>query len=87
MDELLENNPNTKNQSNKNRKNNKNKKKINRGNKKRKESELCIVSANAAQLKGKLCSFKSVLKQSNAGLFTVQESHYATKGKVQVEEF
>ena len=87
MDELLENNPNTKNQSNKNRKSNKNKKKINRGNKKRNLSELCIVSANAAQLKGKLCSFKSVLKQSNAGLFTVQESHYATKGKVQVENF
>ena len=55
--------------------------------KREKEIELCIVSANAAQLKGKINSFKSELTKSNAGIFTIQESHYSTKGKVQVENF
>ena len=63
------------------------KKKINRGKKKTKETELIIMSTNAAQLKGKLKSFKSELKRSNAGLFTVQETHCATKGKVEIENF
>ena len=62
-------------------------KKINRGKNKNKESELIMMSTNAAQLKGKLKSFKNELKRSNAGLFTVQETHYATKGKVQIENF
>ena len=39
------------------------------------------------QLKGKLNSFKSELKLSNAAIFSVQETHYATKGKVQIENF
>ena len=63
------------------------KKKINRGNKKKKETVLCMMSANAAQLKGKLNSFKGELKPSNAALFTVQETHYGTKGKVQIQNF
>ena len=45
------------------------------------------MSTNAAQLKGKLNSFKSELKYSNVGLFTLQETHYATKGKVKIEGF
>jgi hypothetical protein len=65
----------------------KSKKKINRGFKKKKDSQLCMFSTNAAQLKGKLNSFKSELKRTNAGLFTVQETHYAAKGKVQIENF
>ena len=65
----------------------KSKKKINRGNKKKKETMLCMMSTNAAQLKGKLGSFKSELKSCNAGIFTVQETHYATKGKLQIENF
>ena len=63
------------------------KRKINRGNKKKNEYELCIMSANSAQLKNKLNSFKCELKQCNAGIFTIQESHYATKGKVRIENF
>ena len=63
------------------------KKKVNRGNKKGKETELCMMSANAAQLKGKLNSFKGELKSSNAAIFTVQETHYATKGKIQIPNF
>ena len=62
------------------------KKKINRG-KKNKEADLCIISANAAQLKGKISSFKSELKKANAGIFTMQESHYVTKGKLKIEDF
>ena len=62
-------------------------KRIKRGKGKKKELELCIMSTNAAQLKGKLNSFKSELKYSNVGLFTLQETHYATKGKVQIEGF
>ena len=63
------------------------KKKIKRGKGKNKEMELCIMSTNAAQLKGKLNSFKSELKYSSVGLFTLQETHYATKGKVKIEGF
>ena len=66
---------------------NKSKYKIRRGMKNRKESFLCMMSANAAQLKGKLNSFKSELKASNSAIFTLQECHYATKGKVQIENF
>ena len=58
------------------------KNRIKRGNKKKKETTLCMMSTNAAQLKGKLNSFKSELKAYNAASFTVQETHYATKGKV-----
>ena len=88
MDDVLESETMKDKENNKNTKNkNRNKKKTKRGNKKRKVSELCIVSTNAAQLKGKLNSFKSELKRCDAGIFTVQESHYSTKGKVQVENF
>ena len=55
--------------------------------KNKKKKKINIVSANAAQLKSKLDSFKSILQQSKAGIFTVQESHYPSKGKIQVENF
>ena len=45
------------------------------------------MSTNCAQLKGKLDSFKSELKQANVGLFTLQETHCATKGKVRIPDF
>ena len=63
------------------------KKKIRRGNKHKKEFRLTIFSTNAAQLKGKLNSFKSELKRTNSGIFTVQETHFGTKGKIQVDNF
>ena len=87
LDGLLENENHTK-YNEKHKKGKIIKKKINRGKKKRaKETELCIISANAAQLKNKIKSFKSVLKEANGAVFTIQESHYATKGKVQIENF
>ena len=58
--------------------------KTKRGKKKHKESKLCIMSTNAAQLKGKIKSFKSELETSKAAVFTVQETHYSTKGKVTI---
>ena len=64
-----------------------NERKIKRGKGKNNESRLCVFSTNAAQLKGKLDSFKSELKYSKVGVFTVQETHYKSKGKVQIEGF
>ena len=64
-----------------------NKSKTKRGNKKHKVKYLNIFSSNAAQLKGKLESFKEELKATNAAIFTVQETHYASKGKFQVKNF
>ena len=46
-----------------------------------------MFSTNAADIKSKLKSFKHEIKRSNAGIFTVQETHFATKGKIQVENF
>ena len=46
-----------------------------------------MFSFNAAGLQSKLNSFKCEISRTNAGLFTVQESHYATKGKVQIENY
>ena len=46
-----------------------------------------MMSTNAAQLKGKLNHFKSEIKRANVCLFTVQETHYASKGKVQLDNF
>ena len=63
------------------------KKKIRRGCKKKNDLNLCIFSTNAAQLKGKINSFKSEIKRINAGIFTIQETHYATKGKIQIENY
>ena len=48
---------------------------------------LKIFSTNAASLKSKLKSFRSELKSSNAGIFTLQESHYTKKGRVAVADF
>ena len=60
---------------------------VKRGKKKHKETELIILSTNAASLKSKLKSFKSELKRSQAGIFTLQETHMSTKGKVQFNDF
>ena len=88
MDQLL-NEVNCVDRKDKEKKNkkNRNNKIIKRGKGMNKESELCIMSTNAAQLKGKIQSFKNEIKYSNVGLFTVQETHYDSKGKVLIEGF
>ena len=86
VDELLENPANIK-KTKQNTRNSKKKKKVKRGRKKPKEEYLNIFSTNAAQLKGKIESFKSELKVTNASVFTIQETHYLVKGKFIIEEF
>ena len=46
-----------------------------------------MFSTNAASLKSKLKIFKNELKRSNAGIFTLQETHYSTKGRMALEGF
>ena len=45
-----------------------------------------MFSTNAASLKSKLTSFKNELR-SKAGVLTLQETHYSTKGKVKLPDF
>ena len=67
---------------------NQKKKKVKRGGKKHKKSEpLVIFSTNAAGLKFKENSLKNVLKELNAGIFTIQETHFAKKGQFKLQDF
>ena len=63
------------------------KKVVQRGKSNRKSIRLNIFSTNAASLKSKLKSFRNELKRSNAGVFTLQETHYTKKGRVSVPDF
>ena len=49
--------------------------------------ELSIFSANADGLYGKTSNLKYQIKESNAHIFTVQETKYRKKGKFSMEEF
>ena len=60
---------------------------IKRGKKKSTQKCLTIFSANAAQLKGKIECLKSELKLNDASVFTIQETHYETKGKLRIDGF
>ena len=62
-------------------------KRTKRGNKKHKEKFINIFSTNAAQLKGKMNSFKIALKDTNAAIFTLQETHFEHKGRFKIEHF
>ena len=65
------------------------KKKVKRGGRKfkHKNENLKIFSTNAAGLKNKANSLKNEIKNLNAGIFTVQETHYNKKGKFKLENF
>ena len=41
-----------------------------------------MFSANAAGIKFKTQSLKNEIKASNAAVFTIQESHFSKKGKL-----
>ena len=41
----------------------------------------------SAQLKGKMNSYKIALKDTNAAIFTLQETHFAHKGRFKIENF
>ena len=62
-------------------------KKIKRGNKKNLYKYFNIFSSNSAQLEGKLQSFKYEIETTNAAVFTLQETHYAKKGKLRIKDF
>ena len=63
------------------------KKVVQRGKHNRKIVKLNIFSTNAASLKSKIKSFRSELRRSNAGAFTLQETHYTKKGRVSIPDF
>ena len=63
------------------------KNKVRRGKGKQKEISFNIFSNNVAGLKRKLQSLKSEIQSTNAGLFTIQESHFEKKEKLKIEGF
>ena len=48
---------------------------------------LTMFSNNFAGLKGKMTSFTSELRNFNAGIFTGQETHFTSKGRVNIKDF
>ena len=54
---------------------------------KKKNESLIVFSTNAAGLKTKVQSLKNELNNSNAGVFTIQESHFGKKGKLKINNF
>ena len=64
-------------------------KRTKRGGRKRnhKSENFVIYSSNAAGLKFKLESLKNVVKNVNAAVFTVQETHFVKKGKFRMENY
>ena len=65
----------------------KKKKKVKRGGMKKKKQELVLFSTNAAGLKTKIQSLKNEINNISASIFTVQETHFAKKGKIKMENF
>ena len=48
---------------------------------------LNIFSTNAAGLKSKILNFKNEIKQVDASIFTIQETHFVKKGKFVMEGY
>ena len=46
-----------------------------------------MFSANANGLHSKMHSLKHELSQTNSQIFTIQETHYKTKGRIKVKDF
>ena len=57
-----------------------NRKRTKRGKGGKREKCLTIFATNATGLKNKMQSFKNELNHVNAGVFTVQETHFKKKG-------
>ena len=62
-------------------------KRTKRGRGRKKEKFISILSTNSAGLKNKLLSFKSELKEVDASIFTIQETHFKKKGLVKMKDF
>ena len=69
----------------------KKKKRVKRGgrryNKKNNNESFSIFSTNAAGLKFKVQSLKNELKNCQAAVFSIQESHFVKKGKLKIENY
>ena len=48
---------------------------------------LNVFTANAAGLKNRVPSLKSELQHLGSGIFTLQETHYKKKGKLNIENW
>ena len=48
---------------------------------------MIVLSTNAASLKSKLPSFRRELDSCQAGLFSIQETHFSTRGKIALDNF
>ena len=60
---------------------------IKRGRKSHKETSFNLFSTNCASLKEKVKGFKCELRKLNSSAFTLQETHFKTKGQFQHEDF
>lgn len=60
---------------------------VKRGKGRQKETSLNIFSTNCAGLKSKLQNCKDEIKSCDAGIFTLQETHFQKKGKFKMEGF
>ena len=66
----------------------KNNKKTKRGGRKYNRTEsLILFSTNAAGLKLKIDSLKNEISECNAAVFTIQETHFAKKGKFKLNNY
>ena len=61
--------------------------KTKRGGRKYKNQSLVIFSANSEGLKPKLESLKSEIKELNAAIFTIQETHHTRKGVFKLQNY
>ena len=66
----------------------KRKRRVKRGGRKQDKGEsLVIFSSNAAGLKSKIDSLKNEINDLKSGVFMIQETHFAKKGKFKLENF
>ena len=61
--------------------------KVRRSKRKNSVQYLTMFSNNFAGLKGKMTSFTSELRNFNASIFTGQETHFTSKGRVNIKDF
>jgi len=63
------------------------KQKTSKKNRENDKVDLVLYTVNANSMKKKEHSLKNILKKIKAGVFTIQETNYAKKGKLEVENY
>ena len=61
--------------------------KVQRGRGNKKCQTIKILTTNAAGLKSKVKSLSSQIKKLNIPIFTIQETHSTTKGKINISDY